>query len=181
MNQRSLSTVLFKVLGIFSIIRAMDYASPFLWTILSKDFPTSQLFSMETARALPALLAVPVLYLVIAFILLRYANKVAARMFPDNSSAIPEDARPRDEWYVLPLTVVGVVLLVWTVPASVATCLYNFAWPVMAKDAPAALQRDMRPYAWKALLRAVMQVGLGLYLVLGARGIIACVRKLRRD
>ena len=118
----------------------------------------------------------------LAFLLLRYADVIATKLFPRNASAVPEGTHPTDEWYVLALTVLGVALLVWYLPASIATCVYNFLFSAASDtDLAAQLRGPMRLHAWKALLHIIMQLGLGLYLVLGARGIATCVRKLRRE
>jgi len=118
-------------------------------------------------------------FLVLAFILLRYANPIAARLFPTETSEHPSDPVPIDQWYVLAFTVLGVALLVWYVPLNIGQCMTYFVWP--EGDTAGQFQRDMRPFAWQALLRLAMQLALGLYLVLGARGIVTILRKLRRQ
>jgi hypothetical protein len=177
MSQRHLAAVLLRVLGVVCVIRAVDFVSTSVGVLVSSTLDTG--FTRDTARMLFPLLTPLVPTLVLALILLRYAGGIAARMFPGQSLAIPEDVHPTDEWYVLALSVLGIVLLVWYLPWNIAQCLVHLVWPL--SEMSDQLGRDRRFYGWNALLKIVMQLGLGMYLVLGARGIVGLLRKLRRE
>ena len=177
MSQRSLGSVLLKVLGVVCILKAVEFAATSLMLVFACGVGRGH-FS-ETVRGLLPAVTPLVFSLLLAFILLRYADDISAKMFSEDVQAIPEGAHPKDDWYVLAVTVLGISLLIWFVPIKIAQCLSNFFWPV--GDTEALFRTDMRPYAWRALLETVMQLGLGLYLVLGARAIVTFVRKLRRD
>lgn len=181
MRQRDLSTVLLKVLGVACIIKAVEFAGGMLVMILSMALGPH--FSLELVddflHAVLPLLANLVFLLLPAFVLLRYADVIAERMFPTDASVIPCGARPTNEWYVFALSVIGAILLVWYVPGSIVMCVSNFLHA--ESEMGGQWTYSARRYAWQALARGVIQFSLGLYLVLGSRGIVACVRKLRRE
>ena len=85
-----------------------------------------ELSVLETLQTYLHMLTPFAIFLLTAFILLRYANPIAAKLFPTEASAFPDDSVPTDQWYVFAFTVLGVVLLVWYVPVNIAICIANF-------------------------------------------------------
>ena len=182
MSQRSLTSVLLKVLGVVSIIKAVDFATSTIMMLLSMLWSYGSYGESSALEILQAYLPILVpltIFLLTAFILLRYANSIAAKLFPTETSAFPADSVPTDQWYVLALTVLGVGLLVWYVPVNIAICVGNFLW--IAGDSGGQFASEARRSAWNGLIQIVLQLGLGFYLILGSRRIVAILRKLRRE
>jgi hypothetical protein len=177
MSQRNLTSVLLKVLGVVSIIKAVDFAANLLMMLFQMFGMHGDWSGSGVLRAFLPTLAPLVIYLLTAFILIRYAGAIAARLFPAEASAFPDDSAPSDRWYVLAFTVLGVILVVWYVPMHIATCLGNVMW--IADDPPEQFEAEIWRSIWDALLRGALHLGLGLYLILGSKRIVAIIRKVR--
>ena len=178
MSQRSLASVLLKVLGVVSIIKAIEFAASAIMMVFS-SYGFGRVSVLELLQAYLPILAPFVMFVVIAFILLRYANSIAAKLFPSETSAFSDDSVPTDQWYVLAFTVLGVGLLVWYVPVNIAICVGNFLF--IAGHSEGQFGWEARRSAWNGLIQIVLQLGLGFYLILGSRKIVAILRKLRRQ
>jgi len=179
MTQRNLTAVLLKILGVVSLIKAVDFVVYLFGMVFSMlgSFG-DQSFLKILAGMLPAL-APLVATLIIAFILLCCADRIAAKLFPAESPVLPDNPAPTEAWYVFGCTIIGVFLLVWYLPISILTSVSNLVW--LTGDSPGSqFDPDLRRRAWTGIIQALLQAGLGLYLVFGARGIAAVLHKIRR-
>lgn len=173
MTQRNLGIVLLKVLGVVCVVKAIEYAAT-IGSFVVSVVVGRETFENPVSSMLPITIVL-LSYLALAFLLLCRGEVLAAKLFPAEDAAFPEGADPTDEWYVLAFTLLGVYLLVWYVPFGIAQCVTSFLW----SPSEAAFSTPP-PGTVQTLIRLAMQLGLGLYLALGARGIVALVRKLRR-
>jgi len=176
MTQRNLGIVLLKVLGVVCVVKAIESAATIssMVVAMTAEGPGG---AISVAAMLP--FTIPVLSsLAFAFILLCRCEVLAGKLFPAEDAAFPEGAAPADEWYVFAFTVLGAYLLVWHVPLGLAQCVSNFIVSAAGHGEP--FPTTARRHAWEGLFRVAMQLGLGFYLIVGGRGIVALVRKLRR-
>lgn len=179
MSQRNLTGVLLKVLGVVSIIKAVDFSSNALVVLSSVLGMHGKLSALDILQTfLPTLLPFAI-YLLTAFILIRYAEAIAAKLFPIEASAFASDSVPTDEWYVFAFTVLGVILLVWFVPGNIVVSVDSFLR--INDESWGQFQPQLWRSAWNMLIRVVLQLGLGLYLILGSRTIVTILRKLRHE
>ena len=175
MNQRKLTSVLLKVLAIVCLILAVNTVAQYLPFLLQNVLASGIDYLDWTILTIWIL---PIVQVAIAFILLRYADRIAAKLNPTDSTALPDVGEPTDAWYMFAATIAGIILVVWYVPITLAMCLSNF---VLAPSDNSEFAREIRTSTWLRLLKVVMQLALGVYLIVGARTIVALVRKLRRD
>jgi|GEM_PF-3691774 len=165
MAQVNLAVVLLKLLGVFCVVRALEHLSVvfFPWTW---GAPFLSRLGMFAGAAAPA-----VVLLIAAAALFRYAESVARRLFPEDKPLPIQAGAPTNQWLILALMVVGVVLLVWQVPANLSQIIVNFAITDVPGDSTIVDNAHRR--GWMLLIRTVLQVGAGLYLVLGSRHLAA--------
>ena len=179
MTQRNLTSVLLKVLGVVCLIKAIDFASITFSLLLSAIPDIPKAFVGEAALSFLPAITPFIASLVLGFVLIRYAEQYAGRLFPVDEAAFPSDAAPTDQWYVLAFTILGVFLLVWHVPIHLGQLLSDAIQA--ARNQGDRFAVTFNAQFWRAVIRVGLQIVAGLYLILGGRGLLALVRKLQRD
>ena len=172
MTETKVMSIALKVLGVYSIIRAIEQlrtaANGFIgWSTFSL---ISSLGNMM-AHLLPLMLL-----LTAAFVLLRYSETLAQKLFPTGEPSVVVIENPGKEWYALILTVIGVILLIWTVPQYLSALLVTLSLRYSLNDP--ALSAQVIAGIWVVAVQLVLLTTIGLYLVFRSKRIAEMLRKL---
>jgi hypothetical protein len=162
-KSRDLVEALVAVLGVYELIEGLTRAAWLFPVEVGASPPESTLYVSATAFSA----AVPI-FLGSALILMR--TQIAERLSPKNGAAT---AAPDDLLESL-LTAAGVCLFVLAV-ASGAEVLVRMAW----QGDPLSELFVHPHFEWTDLVHAGVQLGLGLVLAIGSRGIAATVSSIR--
>ena len=116
-----------------------------------------------------AVLALPV---VAALLLLRFSESIGARLVPAGEEPAPGAQAPRS-WLPFGLVLIGVLELVRSLPELVNAV--GYALLIRSEG----LQVPLFERFGSAILPSALRVGLGLWLVLGSRGIARMIEGVR--
>lgn len=160
MTKKEIAVLSFKVLSIYAFIRVIDNVYYTLGSITSTE---------EGANRL--LIIAPQLLLVLSGILLWYiAPRLASSVFKSSTIENEPNASLSDIQAVA-FSVVGIFLLASSIPEIVKIIvIYNTMWAVGSKEV-----------LIQAIIVLSIKMILGLWLLLGSRGLVKFIRSTRRD
>jgi hypothetical protein len=168
MHQSKLASLALKILGIYCIIRFFEFFfSGFSQLAFSFLTPSDNWLS-QWAISLSALL--PLIFLLTAaFILIRYSDVIAKRLFyKDEPISLSKDGIS-EGWYVFAFSIIGATLLVWEIPSNLAQIVVNFSIPEIPDHLH--IHKEAERAGWILIIHAIIKLGIGLYLVFGAKKI----------
>ena len=174
MTEQRITAIALKVLGVFSIVRSLEYLGQIIGNLA---WSGDQILSNMAVFLMGFL---PFLFLnAAAFILLRHADALATKLLSSNGNIASPLTAPGEGWYLFAFTVTGVVLLIWDIPANLAQLIANFSIPELEKypGTHSSAQRG----GWILLIRTLIEIGAGLYLVLGSGQLVRMLRKIRKE
>jgi hypothetical protein len=150
MSKRDILEISCKILGLFCLVQAMPY-------VLSSVAYVRNLSS--------AFLVIPfIAYLVSAFILIKWAGKIAAFLVRENQQVeIKADKNWQKPIYTLALRIVGAVVCIKAIPAIIRT-VPQIIFRSEFRLTPIA--------AWISLLASVVYLALGIYFIGGAKAVV---------
>ena len=177
MTDKSLATILLKLLGVYCIVRAVDFVSQIVRLSLGMALGRPSLSASEWLSLALSWLPSAAILGVLAFVLLRHADALASRLTSvDDSSPVAAGETVRDP-FVISMIVAGVVILAWHVPAQVAGVLTNAVYAMKLPDE--SLRERFASRAWDSGVRGVLYLAVGAFLILGARRIRDIITRLR--
>ncbi len=174
MSKREIAALACRILALYAFIQALASIGFVPWMIVRAS---------ETAGLLKSVLYV--LMGVLPFtlctgagiVLWVQAQRIGGRMLSGLDDPEAEMKVVPFDLQVIAFSVVGLALLVQTVPRLVSTF-----WMLLYARAkwPPELQEIYRVRVdWKNAITMVVRLGLGLWLLLGARGLVGFLRKVR--
>jgi len=161
MTKREIAILSFKILSIYAFIKVIDNVYYTLGSITSTEDHGANL----------VLIIAPQLLLVLCGILLWYiAPRLATSVFKSSSIENEPNASLSDIQTVA-FSVVGIFLLAISIPELVSIIVvYNTMWVAGSKE-----------ILIKGIIVLSIKIILGLWLLLGSRGLVKFIRSTRRD
>lgn len=168
MNQLQLASISLKVLGIYSLIRALVLTENFFHTILATRIPTPSV-PVEQHQALLILSSlVPIALLLAAgiFLILQSGRLAPSMAGPGDEDGSGASVTPH-VFQSIAFSVLGLYLCVSAIPG-----LFGILWNLFALNeaAPAEMRTNVVTQAWACGAKLCLQFFLGLWLFFGARG-----------
>ncbi len=171
MNTHDASVLASRILGIYALIQSISYL-PALGTQIGFSAGVRPGANLDFAYAFT------ILYFVLAFglglFLLLAAERVAVLLFKSDSDETEGDAVRKEDVQLIGFSVIGVFILVQVLPRMIRLILLL----VMAGDAtryrPVDLQQTLLDLGVD-----LVQFGLGVWLLLGGKGLVGAIRRLR--
>ena len=159
-----------KILGLYCFILSINYLSILMPTI------SGALFSnLSNLRMNLALFAPSVPLLIAAFVLIRYADGIAKKLFPSDEGSIIAIQGPIIQWYILSSILMGLFLLIKDVPALISWMGSNWSMQFELfepKDQARIIESRNRFF-----VQASIRIPIGLFLVFGSRYIAKVLLK----
>lgn len=120
------------------------------------------------AREIYGYFALPFLYLIFAYILLKYADAIAEKLDPvEREIEISPDNNWSQVLYKTGMRLIGVYMVFTGVPKIIKQGII-FLFFIENKTMPWYLWiRDLPPHLWAEGIAAVIYLGLGIYLLAG--------------
>jgi hypothetical protein len=163
MTETRLLALALRILGVSTLISLLQYIGQgSTYWIMSQD---NQSLVSKTGWFLAGMM--PILFSgVISYVLLRFPDQVAKKLTPHGDPISLGNATDFEKLFDLCLRVIGVVLLVWFIPANLVQIVLNFsAHPVTG------VEYELRTGGWNLILRTILQLICGAYLLKGAPGL----------
>ena len=181
MKSKELASVLLKVLGVYCIAQSLPYLGA-LPVLLAPQSSMASAAGVPWAMAGPWAVAtsilVPLALLASAAMVLIYFNRqLVDRLFPTAEDPALEGGVLLEELYVLAFVITGVVLLARYVAFNLPAVIWKIT--MVWQDYSTLSQMYSRGMLTDAI-GLIVSVALGLYLILGGRGIYGLIMKLRR-
>jgi len=176
MKQRALAVVLLKLLGVYCLVKIVDYLAQLLMMLFQYDAHTGL---AEFAESLLFLAPHIVLLGGAAVLLFTLAGKFSRWLIPQTDESLPDLDPPKRDLYILAFAVAGVLVLIVNVPKHLAF-LVNSLLAVRGVDDPDFRRRVMEG-TWRNVIMLVLYTAIGLYLIVGGSGLTDRIRKLHRN
>jgi len=169
MTKRDIATLSFKVLSIYALIRAIDKLSDIFYI-------NFQGYDNKTIILNLALISVPLILLVICSLLLWFfapllANSIFKSIIPEDKSDASLENIQR-----IAFSIVGLYLIASGLPELV-NMVTIFVTPLMTS---VPVRGGLSPMINLSIV-FILKIALGLWLLLGSRGLINFIRSTRRD
>lgn len=175
MSPRTLGIIGIRLIGLLAIVQAFQ-AVPTV-VALGLSFAQTEIVGDRSMQTMGYLSSAVLLlaWVAIGISLIAYARPIGERLFPDSEvQATPFGA---EELQVVLFSTLGAFVLVYAVPEALrSTVALRIAASEGLEPAGGGLWGENGLYLGMELLRVV----LGLYLLLGGRGIVTSVARLRR-
>lgn len=173
MTEIRLLSLALRIMGVYCSIRALESGvetiSVAIVRVANPSIPTQGMF---LAGVLPLLL-----FLSAACILIGRSESLAQRLSPRGEPKPVGMPSPSSEWYTSALSIIGIFLLIWLVPGSLARLVVNLS--VRGDSGNLEIAAQATRGAWVIGIEAVLQTLLVLYLILGSKRIAEILQKIK--
>ncbi len=209
MNSQQLSAVLLKLLGIFCIIKIIEMSGSLIMLITFELMDSNNSMSLDLSELLYLSIqyaAMMIPFIATATILIKYTEGISRWLLAKSESGLEKGLQEnreinptiegdpfsasdsadnsetsRDsmyEWYRLGLCLMGIALLIWYLPTNLVYIASTYF--LQLRGELDEISQQMRSSLYSGFFLAVAQLILALLLILGNRGIINLIYKLRR-
>lgn len=165
MTKREIFAVASKILGIYLLVRALESTATigyFIAALRKADDVSFYLFG----GVIPFLL-----YLAVGFCLIKWAEPIAAKLSGKEEASVAEGALEKDALQAIAFSAVGVFIIAAALP-RITQIIVNLS-----------VQGPMRPEVvlrtWGTIVGFVLQLGIGIYLFFGSKGLVGLLKKIK--
>jgi hypothetical protein len=177
MAKRDIFSIASKILGLYMLVRTVESLqfamTGFAMVIGTPGFSLFNLSRMEGRFWQLAVSNLPVLFFAAAsFCLIVWADEIAKALCAGEESSEIKGALDKDTLQQIALITVGVFVIAHAfsiMTQVVVRMLYLSAYA-----------RTMPDFFWSDLLSHGVELAIGVYLVLGAKGLVKIINKIRR-
>ncbi|HVS09668.1 MAG TPA: hypothetical protein VMS76_07310 [Planctomycetota bacterium] len=172
MNRRDFAVLACRLIAVYLLVESIFFFASFLhnWIAFALDPEAGLPASDWNQWSHLALLAFP---MVAALLLLRFSEAIGSRLVPKGEEPAPSSPAAPGAWLAFGLVLIGVLDLVRSVPELVN--FVGYAW----SSAPELYPVPLVDRFGTGLIASALRVTLGLWLVLGSRGIARVIGRLR--
>ena len=166
MTKREIAILSFKVLSVYAFLRVIDNLPYILYSMFGND---------AKKAIIPNLLitTIPPLLLVLFGALLWYMAPFLASSVYKSAAFENEPNASLADIQTVAFTIVGLFLLASALPEIVSfIVIYYTMWATDIGGKRALIQN---------IIVLLLKIGLGLWLLLGSRGLVNVIRSMRRD
>jgi uncharacterized membrane protein YhdT len=171
-NRRDFVVLACRLIAVYLLMQSLFFLASFLhgWLAIAVDPDRSagQLSLLEWSEL--AVLAIPVFA---ALLLLGFSEAIGSRLVPKGVEPAPASTGAPRSWLPLGLVLIGVLDLVRSVPELASYLGYALS------SAPDLFPIPLVERFGSGLIASALRVALGLWLVLGSRGIARVIGRLR--
>lgn len=163
MKKREIFVVALKILGIYLLVRAIEFTGSigYLVGALTRGDEVSWYF---LGGVIPFLL-----YIAAGFCLIKWAEPIAAKLSGKEEAPAVEGPLDKSALQEIAFSTVGILIVVGALPKLVRTVpLLSQQW---------THQRTLE--IWASIIALALQLGIGLFLFLGSKGLAGLLKKIK--
>lgn len=169
-GKRELAVIIFKALGVYSFIQALAvfaYRFPILYYKNSLE---------DDIMIILQVLFLSIMLAIFAFVIWFMSPRIAESLF-NNANINKEDVISSTDMHMIAFSFIGMLVVIDGLPEIVKTIFFHY----QVRSLP-GIEEGMAMVAERNsyLLATILQCGLGVWLILGSRGITNFIRNLRR-
>ena len=175
MSEKKLTSVGLTLIGVYALLRATEYLTQSPWWVFAFGNANEE-FVSDFFYLLAAL--VPLMsYLAVSYILIRYSNLIADKLFPESERMQVTFPQEIDLMAII-LTSIGTILLVWQIPPNLAQIIINFSFQGVPEYPTSKLSAVQG--GWVLITKTLIQLFFGFFLVVRSKTIANTIRSLTK-
>ena len=166
MTKREIFVVASKILGIYLLARGIELFAqmfPFLVSISTRGFEGIWYFLVS--------LATLSLYMGGAFCLITWADSIAAVLAGKEEAPEVKAVVEKDSLQQIAFSAVGVFII--------AVALPRISQIVVNLSVQGPMRQEVVLRTWETIIGLVLQLGIGIYLFFGSKGLVGLLKKLK--